>query len=598
MGVVLIAPPLVRACEPLLGIAVLKAFLESRGIACDCIDANAEAQEWLLQVDRLDPLIHELEHDASVPESLKKRARAWTSLRKRLPRFKKQLRSWEGYTHENRYRTAVTSVNRVVGLAGAAHDLSIGVPFSIQATLSNYEDGRFCDMDSSSVADAARTPELNLFHDYYRSDLIPRLRALNPDVIGLSFIFRSQLLCGMVLAQMIREALPKAHLVLGGELVSAWVEVLEHTRLLELADSILPYEGELGLEALANALAANRDAPLLDEVPNIVYRDAQGAFRRNPTRKVQSLLEVPVPNFDWAPWDLYFAPVRTAPMVTARGCYWNRCTFCPEVVNPETLLRITPSERLVRDMDEVHERWGVEHIHFIDSAIPPRVLKDVAQHVVDHKRPYTWYGFSRLERTLGRDGVASLLARGGCRMLKLGLETGSQRLLDVMDKRQDLEDVSNILRALRRAGVMVHAFMMFGTPYEEQHDAELTLDFVKQHADCIQFLNCSLMNLAHGSPMALDPPRHGIHTVEPFTIEGRTLDLVLYSNFEGEGWGRLEARRFLHQQFLKDPDVRPSHLRTPAHFDSNHSSFFRPFGELGPAVATPRAVEAVRDTPA
>ena len=159
-------------------------------------------------------------------------------------------------------------------------------------------------------------------------------------------------------------------------------------------------------------------------------------------------------------------------------------------------------------------------------------------------------------------------------MLKLGLETGSQKLLDVMDKRQDLRNVSKILNALRGAGVMVHAFLMFGTPFETEKDAEMTLNFVRKHSDAVQFINCSLMNLAHGSPMAEEPTKHGIQSVSAFEVDGLNLDLALYSNFEGAGWGRVEARRFLHNRFLKDPRIRALHLRTPALFDSNHSAFF------------------------
>jgi hypothetical protein len=209
----------------------------------------------------------------------------------------------------------------------------------------------------------------------------------------------------------------------------------------------------------------------------------------------------------------------------------------------------------------------------------------VANHIIEGQLPYRWYGFSRLETTFLRDGVADLLGRGGCRMLKLGLESGSQRLLDVMDKQQNIETVSAILRALRNAGVMVHAFLMFGSPHEAQEDAEATERFIADHADCIQFMNCSLMNLAHGSPMAEAPSAHGIQSVTPFEIEGHTLDLALYSNFEGSGWGRLQARRFLHDRFLRHPSIRAIHLQTPALFDSNHSVFFHA-SLSGPATRT------------
>lgn len=571
-SVVLIAPPLYKACEPLLGIATLKAFLESRGVSCACIDANVEAQDWLLNSDRIDRLV-----DAAGGIEANRAFRSWPTLRKGVERLKGGLRSWYAYEEQNRYRTTVTSLNRVMSVAAAA------TSSAIHATLTNYEDTRYCDMDSGSVWDAAQHPENNLFYEWFAEELIPRVRALNPTVVGLSFIFRNQLLCGAVLARMLRDALPGVHVTLGGELVSAWVDIVEDTRLLDLGDSIIPYEGELPLEALAKAGGACGP-----DIPNLVWRDADGVVHKNATQKVHSLAEVPAPDYSWAAWDLYFSPVRTAPMVTARGCYWNRCTFCPEVVNPETLLRVAKVPRLTADMDAIHEAYGVEHFHFIDSALPPRTMVGVARHIADNHLPYTWYGFSRLERVLRKPELTQLLADGGCKMLKLGLETASQRLLDGMDKRQDVEDVSTILRGLRRAGILVHAFLMFGTPREVHEDAEATRKFVGDHKDCIQFMNCSLMNLAHGSPMGLDPPAHGITKVIPYEIEGRNLDLALYSNFEGEGWGRLEARRFLHREFLRDPRVRPAHLRTPAHYDSNHSAFFhRMLLEADAALAQP-----------
>ena len=570
-SVVLVSPPVVKACEPLLGIATLKAFLEAHGVSCACIDANAEAQDWLLDVERIDAGIGALER---YPEH-RKLAGTWRSLRRKLPKLKQDLRSPRAYRGWDAYRTTVTSLNRAAAIASTLHDLDEGSPAA--ASLTDYHDDRYCDMASASVRKAAEEPQRNLFHAYFAAELIPRIQALRPSVVGISLIFRNQLLCGMVLAGMLRRALPGVHVTIGGELISAWVDHIEQTELLDVADSIIPYEGELGLLALARGLP-------LAEVPNLVYRDGAGALRRNPTRKVATLGEIPAPDFSWAPWELYFAPERTAPMVTARGCYWNRCTFCPEVVNTEAKLRIAKVSELTAQLDAVHRATGVTTFHFIDSAMPSRSLKGVAEHVIANQLPYRWYGFSRLEPYLFREGFAERLALGGCRMLKLGLETGSQRLLDVMDKKQDVDKVSRVLRSLGAAGIMVHAYLMFGTPFEELADAEATRRFVADHADSIQFMNCSLMNLARGSPMALDPPAHGIQRVLPFEVDGQVLDLALYDNFDGAGWGRLEARRYLHRVFLRDPAVRPGHLRTPPHFDANHSIFLHSL-VFGPAAS-------------
>jgi len=555
-----------------LGIATLKAYLEHHEVSCACIDANAEAYEWLLQRERLDTAVEALRRQPEHTRRVAAMIKTWPHLRYKLEDLKNALRQPRGYRDLNTYRTAVTSLNRLIGLAAAGHDADHGSPVTL--SLSDYLDARVVDMDSRSVEAATRRPEENLFFAYFRDELIPRIAALEPEVVGISLIFRNQLLCGLTLARMIRDALPNVHVTLGGELISAWAEHLEDTALADIATSVIPYEGELPL------LALGRGMPLT-AVPNILYRDADGTFHRNPTQKVASLAEVPAPDYSWVPWDLYFAPERTAPLVTARGCYWNRCTFCPEVVNPESKLRLSRGSHLTHQMDALYEQYGVTHFHFIDSAMPARSLRAIADHVVANDLPYTWYGFSRLEPYLFKDGFADHLFAGGCRMFKLGLETASQRLLDAMDKKQDVGDVSRVLHALRDAGILVHAYLMFGSPYETDEDAEATRQFVADHADCIQFVNCSLMNLAKGSPMALDPPAHGITEVLPFHIEGHRCDLALYDNFECEGWGRLGARRYLHRTFLKDPAVRPSHLRTPPHFDANHSPFLHHlvFGE-------------------
>ena len=576
-SVVLISPPIAKACEPLLGIGILKAWLERHGYPCDCIDANALAQEWLLTPDVVDEAVRKLDRSPHQSTRMKKAIRSWTAVRRSIPDLKRSLRTPDGYRNANSYRTAVTTLNRTMSLVGSAHDLEQGSPVSV--SLTDYLDTRICDMSSESVATAAKSPETNLLYDWYMSELLPRLKALDPDIIGLSFIFRNQLLCGTALAALIRREMPQVHVVLGGELVSAWAPHWEHTALGHLADSLIPYEGEYGLLGLCKELEKPMHERNFARIPNLHWWDRSGSesrFRRNPTKKPASLLEVPTPDYSWAPWDLYFAPERTAPLVTARGCYWNRCTFCPEVVNPETKLRFAKIAGIARDMDTLHKTLGVTTFHFIDSAMPPKLLKGIADYIERTNRPYRWYGFSRLETYLFRPGFAEALFRGGCRMLKLGLETASQHLLDRMDKKQDVGDVSRILKALRDAQILVHGFIMFGTPYEQLVDAEMTRRFMAEHNDCVQFLNCSIMNLAKGSPMALDPPAHGISQVIPFDIDEHTLDLALYSNFEGEGWGRVGARRYLHDTFLRDPNVRPIHLRTPAHFDSNHSIFFHP----------------------
>jgi hypothetical protein len=150
-------------------------------------------------------------------------------------------------------------------------------------------------------------------------------------------------------------------------------------------------------------------------------------------------------------------------------------------------------------------------------------------------------------------------------LLELGVESGSQEVLDREEKGVRVEDMSRALHCLREAGIATYVYLLFGTPSESEREARATLDFVVGHSDCIDFLNLALFNLP-------------IHAQGGRSLETRSHyrgDLSLYTGFRHpRGWNRSQVRQFIDKDLKRHPAIAAILRRDPPHFTSNHAPFF------------------------
>jgi len=182
-----------------------------------------------------------------------------------------------------------------------------------------------------------------------------------------------------------------------------------------------------------------------------------------------------------------------------------------------------------------------------------------------------WYGFARITESLADPGFCMGLVRSGCAMLKLGLESGDQAVLDAMHKGADLTLASRALKALKAAGIATYVYLLFGTPTETEEAARKTLSYTAAHSDVIDFLNVAIFNLPVRSREA-----ETLDTADFY--EG---DLSLYSDFiHPKGWERKRVRNFLEKEFKKEPAIQAIIRRDPPVFTSNHAAFFAPAGSF------------------
>jgi radical SAM superfamily enzyme YgiQ (UPF0313 family) len=154
---------------------------------------------------------------------------------------------------------------------------------------------------------------------------------------------------------------------------------------------------------------------------------------------------------------------------------------------------------VIQDLLYLVDRHKPVLIHLLDNAISPSLMKAISE----HPPGVPWYGFARITHHLTDPDFCLALKRSGCVMLKLGLESGDQVVLDSMQKGVNLEEASLVLKNLKKAGIATYVYLLFGTPPEGPKEARKTLEFIIEHHDCIGFLNLALFNMPIYGPEAL-----------------------------------------------------------------------------------------------
>jgi radical SAM superfamily enzyme YgiQ (UPF0313 family) len=566
--VILIHPPIVKPSEPPAGLAALSGALDANGVRHTLVDANLEAMLWLLQGASSEPgtnyerseMSGEARRALPVEGVLNPNNCTWTRRALlHLPANLALLRDWQGYTNSARYRKAVSEVNRII--EGSA-------PRGAHLSLADYGHNRLIPVKSGDLLYAAGHPEENVFYPYFTA----RLSALLEDgeghsVIGISLNYLSQALCAFSIIGFLRPRYPHVRIVLGGGLITSWMSNAAWNNPFEgLVDQLVSGPGELPLLSLLGVKTelhskVHRGG---DEEPTQAYSAVRQGEQRGANKdgaKKATWYEARTgeacPSFDSLPLNLYLAPGPILPYAGSRGCYWGRCSFCPEKAQRQTCSP-KPGSRVIADLRGLAARHRPALIHLVDDAVSPALMAAIAASPMDTP----WYGFARITADLADPEFCRRLRASGCVMLKLGLESGDQGLLDALGKGIDLGTAAQALEALTRAGIGTYVYLLFGTPKEDLASARKTLAFVAGHSAFISFLNLAIFNL----PVNCEET-HGLD-LRAF-YDG---DLSLYTDFvHPHGWGRREVRAFLAGEFKGHPAIRPILLRQPPLFTSNHA---------------------------
>jgi hypothetical protein len=355
------------------------------------------------------------------------------------------------------------------------------------------------------VADEAPTSE----RAAYRERILAKIRAFAPDVVAISCPFSHQLVTSLRFARVVRAELPEVAIVIGGTGFSDCADQLAvDPRFFDHVHYAIVGDGEDSLVALLRAIAGDGD---LDQVAGLWWR-CRDAVRSGPPPRAVDLDTIPGPDFTGLDLALYLTPEPVATYTSSRGCYYNKCTFCPEGMRSN--FRMRSPELVFADLRRLCEEHGIRHVHVFDPLTPPRTLAHVAREVTRERLPLRWYAEVKFEPIYARESFVAQLALGGCRMLQFGLESGVQRVLDDMKKGNRLPEVAAILAMLDRHGIAAAATWFIGFPTEDRDDALETWRFIERQEMRLAFsLYVGTFTLGRDVAITHDPGAYGIDIV-------------------------------------------------------------------------------------
>jgi radical SAM superfamily enzyme YgiQ (UPF0313 family) len=346
-----------------------------------------------------------------------------------------------------------------------------------------------------------------------------------PNVVLVSAPFPGNVYGAFRIAQTIKARDQSIVTVLGGGFANTELRELAEPRVFDYFDYVMLDDGERPLLALLEYMQGERPR---DRLVRSFVRD--GAVVRYIDAKEPDipLAEVGTPTWDGLPLDRYLSVLdmlnpmhrlwsdgRWNKLTVAHGCYWTKCSFCDTTLDYISRYDAVAAATLVDRIEAVIAETGQTGFHFVDEAAPPKALAALAAELHKRNRAISWWGNIRFEKSF-TPALCRQLADSGCIAVSGGLEVASDRLLKLMQKGVSVEQVARVTRAFSDAGILVHAYLMYGFPTQTVQDTVDALEYVRQlfAAGCIQSGFFHRFACTVHSPVGQHPEQYGI-TLKP-----------------------------------------------------------------------------------
>ena len=512
----LIFPPQWIPTQPYLSVPSLTAFLRAHNCNVEQMDVNVSFYDDLLSKQgMLDSYemayakLQELESRTELQTGLKEQyailggsVLAGKYIVDKVDRAKSILKDIDKFYDFNELNEAFRILELGLKLASVAY-------YPTNLTFHAYDMRYSCRM-SQDVLTAVNDREENLFIDYFEKKTVPEILEKKPGLVGISIINTSQLIPGLTLANIIKKADENIHINIGGSVFTRLINEISHNDgLFSIVDSIIVHEGETALLELIKHLENGSD---IENVPNLIYKKGDRISMNKINPAGEDINSLPTPDFDGFPLELYLSPHLVLPLLSSRGCYWGRCTFCDHSYGYSGKYRPRDVDLLYNDLYTLKNKYGTGFFTFQDEGLSPKLIGALSDKIIKNDLNLSWLADSRFEPAFSEE-MSRKMARAGCKMLYFGLESGNERILACMDKGIKKENVRKICRYCSDAGIWTHLFLIFGFPTETQDEARETMNFVLANSSIIRSMSFGSFQLTKHSKVYENPEKFGVTSI-------------------------------------------------------------------------------------
>lgn len=346
-----------------------------------------------------------------------------------------------------------------------------------------------------------------------------RMKTVQPKLAAISVPFPGNLYTSLRCGQWIKKNHPDVKIVMGGGFANTELRSLSDPRVFEFYDFITLDDGEAPIENLVAHIEGNKTLDELKRTFTLV--DGKVTYFSNKACTDYKQGEVGTPDYSDFLLDRYISAIevvnpmhrmwsdgRWNKLTMAHGCYWGKCTFCD--ISLDYISRYEPltASLLCDRMEEIMAQTGQNGFHFVDEAAPPALMRALAIEILKRKLVVSWWTNIRFEKSFTRD-LCLLLRASGCIAVSGGLEVASDRLLELIQKGITVAQVAQVNRNLTEAGIMVHAYLMYGFPTQTTQETIDSLEMVRQmfKAGILQSAFWHQFAMTAHSPVGLYPEK-------------------------------------------------------------------------------------------
>ncbi|WGK93877.1 MULTISPECIES: B12-binding domain-containing radical SAM protein [Flavobacterium] len=348
-----------------------------------------------------------------------------------------------------------------------------------------------------------------------------KLETIQPTVFLVSVPFPGNLYAAFRTAQWVKENYPKIKILMGGGFANTELRSLSDERVFEFFDFISLDDGELPIELILENLESRTNTEFKR---TFLLENGKVVYKNNSPRHDYKQSQVGTPDYSDLLLDKYISVIeivnpmhrmwsdgRWNKLTMAHGCYWGKCTFCDISLDYIKVYEPIAAGILCDRMEEMMAQTGQTGFHFVDEAAPPALMRELALEILRRKLAVTWWTNIRFEKSFTKD-LCLLLKASGCIAVSGGLEVASDRLLQLIDKGVTVEQVAKVTRNFTEAGVMVHAYLMYGYPTQTIQETVDSLEMVRQlfEAGVLQSGFWHQFAMTAHSPVGMYPEKFGV----------------------------------------------------------------------------------------